>query len=132
MALIQTSSCFRGYPPLEATDALNQARIWDGFGLQVIPEDDLPHAFTRALEALGEGESFGAPNVLKGWHTLKRERYEARASQKQQRYLQAEQPPSISFAQWWAGDTDWISANLPPETQAKMQEIFDKRMGAKT
>lgn len=73
MRLIQASHSFRGFPPLEPTDALNQARIWDGFGLHVVPEDALAPAFTRALEKLEDGALFGAPQIRDAWQELERE-----------------------------------------------------------
>lgn len=33
----------------------------------------------------------------------------------------------VTFAQWFHADQAWIKANLPPETLAMMQTLFDKR-----
>ena len=124
--LIQASASFRGYPPLESNDALNQARIWESFGLGRIPEEELAAAFTRALERLGEGESFGAPNIREAWSAIKRERAEARAREVQARGF-SYQAEGVTFAAWWERDEAWIKANLPEATREKMLELFTAR-----
>jgi hypothetical protein len=94
--------------------------------LHAIPDEDLAPAFARGLERLEQGEAFGAIHVREGWKDLKRERAEARAAEHQTRGLNYK-AEGITFAQWWATDQQYIQANIPPEAQAKMQEIFDKR-----
>ena len=128
--MIQASHVIRGYPPLEIADAANQAAVWDSFMLHAIPDEDLAPAFARGLERLEQGEAFGAIHIREGWQTLRRERANAKAGHSTRRYLEP-RAEGVSFAEWWERDAAWIKANLPPATQAKMREIFDKRAGAR-
>jgi len=122
--LIQASHLFRGYPPIAASDALTQAEVWDGFGLSVVPDDSLAEAFTRAMESLDDGASFGAPNVRNAWNDIRRERAEARANAQPNAWHRGDE---ITFAEWFTRDRDWIAANLTPDVQAMMKRLFDKR-----
>lgn len=124
--LIQLSKSYRGLPALESPEAIKTAQTWDTLGLHSIPEEELPEAFKRALEALGEGQLFGAPNIREAWEAMSRERAEARAREQQARSLNYK-AEGITFAQWWERDGAWIQANLPPATQAAMREIFEAR-----
>ena len=123
--MIQLSHSFRGYPPVTAIDALNQARIWD-VGLHVIPDDDLPQCFTRALERLEEGQAFGANLVRAQFTLLQKERREQREKE-QQAKSKRNHDAGISFAEWFEKDREWIREHLPEKTQSMMFEMFDKR-----
>ena len=72
--LIQVSHSFRGFPPLESSEAARQASIWDAVGLNAIPEADLADCFTLAMERLGDGDIFGAPQVREAWKAIGRNR----------------------------------------------------------
>jgi len=101
--------------------------VWDRFGLNVIPDEHLAAAFTRAMENLsnGDGFPFGAPAVRTAWNDIRRERAEARAQAQPNTWHRGDE---VTFAEWFAKDREWVQQNLTPDTQAMMKRLFDKRV----
>lgn len=121
--LIQLSRYFRGLSEMEPSEAAEQAAIWDGFGLHVIPDADLAEAFRRALENFDDSRPFGAVWVRDAWHSIRRERFERERPPSRSR-----RPGDMTFAQWYAKDRENIEAKFPPSTVAMMKRLFDKRV----
>jgi hypothetical protein len=58
---------YRGLPPIEASEAVRQAAVWNVVGLDKIPESRLVDCFARALQEYDPSQPFGAAQIRKAW-----------------------------------------------------------------
>jgi hypothetical protein len=65
--LIQEAFLYRGLPPIEATEAVRQAAVWNVVGLDKIPEHRLVDCFAKALQAYDPSQPFGAAQIRQAW-----------------------------------------------------------------
>jgi len=58
---------YRGLPPIEASEAVRQAAVWNVVGLDKIPEERLVDCFARALQNYDPSQPFGAAQIRNAW-----------------------------------------------------------------
>lgn len=65
--LIQEAFLYRGLPPIEASEAVRQAAVWNVVGLNLIPEHRLVDCFAKALQDYDPSQPFGAAQIRNAW-----------------------------------------------------------------